>query len=369
MNFSRLSACVALVALATACASNPPEQPTPEQTNAEVQAYIQSENVSDDRGRLREIFCAVLAERGETLPDYRPCESALRTVGPEEGATGAPVALGPSAADYLVLMVPGLGWDCFEKFLDLNYSAARHVARFGYEVRSIPVDGLSSTTNNARMIRDYIADLPPEDTDRPLILMGYSKGAPDILEAVVTYPEVRERVAAVVSIAGAVHGSPLANDATQAKANMLTMVPWSRCEKEDGDNDAVASLRPAVRAKWLAENPLPAGIRYYSVVTYPEPDRVSWGLKNSWLLLGQRDIRNDTQVIIFDQMIPGSTVVALVNADHWAIAVAVARSHPLIGTSVVNHNDYPREAFLEALLRYLEEDLQAQVGAPRRPRG
>jgi len=38
-------------------------------------------------------------------------------------------------------------------------------------------------------------------------MMAYSKGAPDILEALVTYPEVRSRLAAVVSAAGAVGGT------------------------------------------------------------------------------------------------------------------------------------------------------------------
>jgi hypothetical protein len=31
----------------------------------------------------------------------------------------------------------------------------------------------------------------------------------------------------------------------------------------------------------------------------------------------------------------------------------------LLGNTLVNHNDYPREALLEALLRYVEEDLAA----------
>ena len=83
------------------------------------------------------------------------------------------------------------------------------------------------------------------------------------------------------------------------------------------------------------DNPLPDHIRLYSVVTYPEPDRVSWALKNSYLLLGENDIRNDTQVIVFDQMIPGSSVMAVVNGDHWAIAVPVARSHPLAGGTLI----------------------------------
>ncbi len=346
--------------LLAACAGTAPPQPTVEQTIDDMQAFLSLEDVTDGRGRFREIFCAVLADHGRELPDYRPCEEALRRTGPEKSATGAPVSLGHSKADFLVLLVPGLGWNCFEEWLDLSNSGPKHVARFGYEVRFVPVDGLSSTSNNARMIRDYVAGLPAADTERPLVLIGYSKGAPDILEAVTAYPELSDRVAAVVSVSGAVHGSPLAIDSTQAQANMLALVPGSKCEEEDGDNAAVASLRPAVREKWLADHTLPKQINYYSVITFPEPERVSWALEKSYVLLGQSDPRNDTQVIIFDQVIPGSTVVAAANADHWAIAVPVARSHPLAGKSLVNHNDYPREAFLEALLRYLEEALDSE---------
>lgn len=343
--------------LMSACAGQPPAQPTMEETEADVQAYISSEKVTDDRGRFREIFCAVLEDHGRDLPDYRPCEKALRTTGAELGATGEPVPLGRTASNYLVLMVPGLGWNCFAEWLDLTNSVPEHLAQFGYETRIVPVDGLSSTGNNAAMIHDYVAGLPAEDADRRLILIGYSKGTPDILTAIVEYPTLAERVDAVVSVAGAVGGSPLSENATQAKANMLTVVPGSQCEEEDGDNDAVNSLRPDVRQAWLAGNPLPSNFKYYSAITFPEPDRISWALKNSYLLLGETDIRNDTQLVIFDQFVPGSKVFAVVNADHWAIAVPVARSHSIVGGTLVNRNDYPREAFMEALLRYVEADL------------
>ena len=343
--------------LLTACASLPPQEPA--DTAHDLQLLADSENLTDGRGRFREIYCEVLEQHGHDLPDYRPCTEALRYVGPENGADGQPVDLAPSTANYLVLLVPGLGWNCFENWLDLSGSAPAHVARFGYELRTVPIDGLSSTASNAKIIMDYVAALPEEDAGRPLILIGYSKGTPDILEAITSYPQLTARVSAVISLSGAIKGSPLAVDASQAMANMLTMVPGSSCEKEDGDNDGVASLRPEVRTQWLAEHPLPASLRYFSVVTFPEPDRVSWMLKSSYLLLGERDARNDTQLIIFDQIIPGSTLTAFVNADHWAMAVPVARNHSLIGGTVVNHNDYPREASLEALLRYVEEDLRA----------
>jgi hypothetical protein len=340
-----------------ACAGKPPTRPAMESGQAAVQEYISSARVKDDRGRFREIFCTVLEDHGRDLPDYRPCDEALRMIGSEVGATAEPVPLGRTGSSYLVLMVPGLGWNCFEDWLGLTDSVPRHLAEFGYEMRLIPVDGLSGTENNAAMINDYVVNLPSEDADRRLILLGYSKGMPDILTALVNYPSLAKRVDAAVSVAGAVGGSPLTENATQAKANMLTVIPGSKCEEEHGDNDAVNSLRPDVRQAWLKENTLPADVRYYSAVTFPEPDRVSWVLKNSYLLLGETDIRNDTQLLIFDQMIPGSKIFAVVNADHWAIAVPVSRSHSIIGGTLVNQNDYPREAFMESLLRYVEEDL------------
>jgi len=344
-----------LLALLSACASQP-QAPSPAESAAELQQVISDEGLHDGRGRFRETLCAVLAEHGAALPDYRSCDAALTTVGAEQGSSGEPVNLAQATGDYLFLLVPGLGWECFANWLDIQDSAPQHVANFGYDFATVSVDGLSSSTHNARQIRDFVAGLPPEQADRPLVIMGYSKGAPDILEAVASYPELAQRTVAVISLAGAVRGSPLANDASQGQANLLTRVPGSKCDK--GDEGAVASLRTDVRQQWLADNPLPGNIRYYSVVTYPAQERISWGLKGSYRKLSEIDPRNDTQVPIFDQIIPGSTLVAFLNADHWAIAVPVARQHAFVGSTFVDHNDYPREAFLEALLRYVEEDLQ-----------
>ena len=221
----------------------------------------------------------------------------------------------------------------------------------------LKVDGLSSSANNARQIRDAIMAMQAEAGAPRLVLIGYSKGAPDILEAVVAYPEIRPHVAAVVSIAGTIGGSALANDAEQYQADLLRHFPGATCTS--GDAGAVNSLRPATRQEWLAKNPLPRELRYYSLVTFPRPDRISAILKSSYDKLSRVDARNDSQMIFYDQVIPGSTLVGYLNADHWALAVPIARTHSTVSSLFVTQNAYPREALLEALLRFVEEDLTA----------
>ena len=54
---------------------------------------------------------------------------------------------------------------------------------------------------------------------------------------------------------------------------------------------------------------------------------------------------------------PAAPSSGYLNADHWAIAVPIARMHTTIGSMFVTQNAYPREALLEALLRFVEEDL------------
>ena len=79
--------------------------------------------------------------------------------------------------------------------------------------------------------------------------------------------------------------------------------------------------------------------------------------------LSQIDVRNDGALLPQDQLIPGGVLLGYVNADHWAVALPIAASNKVLGGTVVDRNDFPRDALWEAVVRYVEWDLSRR--APR----
>ena len=102
---------------------------------------------------------------------------------------------------------------------------------------------------------------------------------------------------------------------------------------------------------------MPASIRYYSVITYPDAEHISSILKGSYDKLSLIDSRNDSQLIYYDQLIPGSVLMGYLNADHWAVAVPINRTHAFLASTFIDKNAFPREVLIEAIVRFVEEDL------------
>jgi hypothetical protein len=332
-----------------------------------VLASAPQAEIVDGRGRFREIFCALTKDHGAGLPDYRPCDQALHRLLDEAPPSGRAVNLGRSDAGLHLVIVPGLAAQCFGEQGTPLRLASRHVEQLGYEVSVINVDGLSSSQRNAAEIRDAIVRMD-DQPGRPIVLLGYSKGGNDVLEAA-TDPAIAARVAAVVTLAGAINGSPLADKTPKALLELLAYLPGTDCKR--GDGGALESLRRGRRMSWLASHRLSPAIRYYSLVSFTERGRVSALLRSAYDDLSQIDPRNDGQLIFYDQIVPGSTLLGYLNADHWAVAMPIARDHPIAASLLINHNAFPREILLEAILKYVEEDLRAipPGEAAGRPRG
>jgi hypothetical protein len=89
---------------------------------------------------------------------------------------------------------------------------------------------------------------------------------------------------------------------------------------------------------------------------FPEPDKISSIWKSGYDPLRQVDSRNDRQ-IFYDQRIPGGVLPGYLNADHWAVAIPLNRNEPFIASTFVDKNAFPREVLWEAIVRFIEEDL------------
>jgi hypothetical protein len=283
------------------------------------------------------------------------CDSRLLRLSDELPSPGARASLGISNQAITVIFIAGLWSDCIDQANQARDPFKDHLARFGYHFEQLRVSGISSSESNARAIRDALQAMPERDARRKTIIVGHSKGVVDALEALVNYPELQPRIAAVISLAGAVGGSPLAEAAPDLALSIAENTPGLRCR--DGDGGALESLNPIARQNWLANNRLPRNVRFYSIVGLPTPDRISSGLEAPYNLLSEIDPRNDGNLIFYDQVIPGSTLLGYVNADHWAISTDLGASPYALVRVLADKSDFPRAVLLEAALRFVELDL------------
>ncbi|MCB1885864.1 MAG: hypothetical protein KDG89_18080 [Geminicoccaceae bacterium] len=313
--------------------------------------------VGDGRARFREIWQAVAAAR-PNLPDARPAAAALRRFAGEGAGEGRPVALGPPLVPERVLVVGGIYGACVAWLVRPFSDALRHLARLGWRVGEIPIEPRSSSARNARLIQDHLQGLGL-DPDERVVLVGYSKGLCDIMEATALPGGLPPGVRAVVGIGGSAWGSPVAADLPRPLKALLDRLALPGCPP--GDGGGIDSLLPERRRAWLAGHPLPAAIGWFSLVAVPTPPRLSRVLVPSHRRLARIDPLNDGQMIASDAMIPASTLLGVLDADHWALALPIARNESLaasaIAAGLVDENAFPREVMLESVLRYVGEAL------------
>lgn len=313
-----------------------------------------SRNIVDERGRFREILCAVTEARGDQFPDRRDCGDVLIRSPGDAAGTQQPVYLGQARKKLRVATVSGLGVDCFAGMVTPFEDALKYLETLGYPTSVIPIRGLASSTYNASIISDTLLDMKLAD-DEQVVLIGYSKGIADVLEFLAMYPQMASKVAAVVSLSGAVSGTLLAEGAPEFMLPWLKVFPGGQCFS--ADLGAVESLRRSVRLRWFANHTLPASVQYYSVATFAQRENISSFLRAGYDELSRIDPRNDGKMLYYDQIIPGSRLIAFVNSDHWAAAVPIIRHHPVLESLIADRNAFPREVLLESIIRHVEEDL------------
>ena len=262
---------------------------------------------ADLRGAYRAALCARPAMAGDA------CAQTLYRFAGEVPAA----APSPAIADrYRLLFVPGFLASCFTSihtFADV-VAAAREA---GFAVDELRAGGRDSVAANARGLADQIARLPSDG--RRLVVIAHSKGAADILEAIVRQPGLAARIEAIIGVAGAFGGSPLADSLAFAYRVTLGAFPFTVCGP--GEGDPLADLEPARRRAWWAAHEHAIRVPIYSLVTVPTPDRMSAMLLLPRAILAAHSRYNDGMLLAADQLAPGGRLLGVVNADHVSAAI------------------------------------------------
>jgi hypothetical protein len=295
-------------------------------------------------------FCSVLAQSNPDGGSWGTCDQYL------EGANAKSTApLPPLSPDYHVVIAPGFLSSCFADTPAFQKGVQALHDKYGFAVDTIPVPNDASSAN-ARLIAQFIQTQVSKDS-RKLILVGYSKGAPDIYESLATNPGLASRVAAFVSVAGAIGGSPMADALPQQAEKWIKQFNLSGCQ---GDmNSGFKSLGRATRQAFLASYPQ-ASVPTYSVVAQSSRENTSKSLLESWQVLQSYGTAEDGQLLKQDAVLPGSKLLGAALADHFAVALPFETSNQKYLQSGMDKNHFPRAALLEAIMRFVEADLKTQ---------
>ena len=298
---------------------------------------IRDAGVRDLRGEFRAAVCARLPADGPA------CDDVLLRLAGESVATTLPPIEG-LAQRYRVAFVPGLFSECFEDFARPFADAQADLQAAGFTVDYFPVAGRGSSARNAQQLAEHFRATASDA--RPLIVFAYSKGLVDLLDFMVRHPAEARQIAAVVSVAGAANGSPLADQMHAVYRAVGAPFPLPNCAP--GTGEELIDLQPDVRIAWWQQHGESITVPLFAMVAAPEPDRVSPATRASYRQLAKVDARNDGKLLWHDQIPPRSYLLGYVNADHWSIAVPVAAGMPK--ASFLFRDETPRTALVTGAL-------------------
>jgi pimeloyl-ACP methyl ester carboxylesterase len=324
------------------------------ETPAQILNPVGMPSVKDGRARFREIFCKLLSEAPEYPDKSGRCENYLTRLSDERMPAEQIRQLPANNINLRILIVPGLLGECIDDIVFPFETVMEHLRPLGYQIEPLIVSGRSSSDYNANHIARAVENLAL-DKENYLILIGHSKGAVDILHFLVNYPELAHRVDAVVSVAGAINGSPLANRVADIYSKLGSNLPFNECEP--GDGGAFRSLERSVRLTWMANNALPTSVKYYSVVSFTDRDRINRWLVSGYDMLKTIDPRNDGLLLFSDQVIPGAILLGYLNDDHWEVALNFEGNNSMLLKSMSKQVRYPREILLHAIVLFVAENL------------
>jgi hypothetical protein len=304
--------------------------------------------IVDLRGRYRAALCRRLPVDGPR------CDDVLLRL-PGESPPASDARSSDTLRRYRVAFVPGLFSECLQALARPFADVIPDLSRAGVDARYFSVAGRGSTATNSERLAREIAALPEDG--RPLIVVAYSKGLPDLLELVARRPDSAARIAAIVSLAGAANGSLLADRHLATYRKWLSGLPLVSCGS--GTGDEIGDLRRDVRLEWWRRHRAAISVPIFLLVTTPLRDHVSPPLSAPYRELARTEPRNDGMLFWYDQLVSGASLLGYVNADHWGIAMPLSQEFRAL--DFLFYDDaVPRTLLVEAAIEVVDEALRTR---------
>jgi hypothetical protein len=213
-------------------------------------------------------------------------------------------------------------------------------------------------------------------------ILGYSKGAVDALALLIERPDLAPRVRSLTTWAGAVGGSPTADDvygmikdlrvslgpASPILATLIkVMLPIARMDGLSERLDewdfkaAVRDLTTTERTRFMRQSGRAIdamNIPIFSIAAACSPLEVPYFQVQGALEISKRVGENDMQVAVRDAVVklPMGTTLAVCRAHHWDLAMDSFPVHLRMNSANLVHR-FPRRAAIRATVQ-----LQSELG-------
>jgi len=305
---------------------------------------IHAAGMHDLRGSYRVEACRRL---GATPSE---CERALRHFAGEPPPVFPP-PVHNLALSYRIVFVPGFYSECLDPYLRPFEDVMQDLQAQGFKTDYFNVAGRGTVSENAAQLAQQF--YAAQEEQRSIIVFAYSKGLIDTLEMLLRYPDVADKVTAVVSVAGAAKGSPLADQVHTLYRNVANWVPLPGCTS--GSGIEIDDLRQSVRQQWWNAHGAAITVPLFALVAAPRPEQISTLTWATYQQLALTDPHNDGYLLWQDQIPPGSSLLGFVNADHWTVAVPVEAQLPWL--SFIFGDEAPRTVMIQSAITLVAQTL------------
>jgi len=303
--------------------------------------------VTDGSLEFGRVFCATLTHLDPSHTDWGACQDYLHA-----RVTEQPPPADDIPAGWQVLVVGGIFSHCFENQRVYAFEQGRQHLEMAHRTPThlLMVGSVEPPERNAETIAAYLKEHPGK-----YIAVGHSKGAVDLMVALHNHQVVRDNIAALVSVAGAISGSRLIDFGKDT-----TIVGFRKAVRDSGldncrieDAGGIDSMRRDVRNAFLRMWRPVSTLRTYSLVGVVDKDHTSKPLRTMWELQSLYSIDQDSQMVAEEAIIPGARFLGAAKGDHWALALPFWEHPNQTIQKRVDWNRYPRTALLEAIVRYV----------------